>query len=76
MQLSNFIAQCDLEINDKVKLVFSGSVTQDAYVIDDIRTIHYLKKRTTDFEFKVRELYGDRVYGWLRRDNIQYPMKE
>ena len=64
MQFTSFNAVCDVEIGDEVRITGGTSTT-----ITDIRTIHYLKAHTIEFEFEMAFVPGL----WFRREGFIYP---
>ncbi|MEA4825060.1 hypothetical protein SDC9_162668 [bioreactor metagenome] len=68
MKQAAFIAHCDLEIDDKVKL----PPLDLEWIVYDIRAIHTLRDGNVVFEFLL-ECNGH-FSTWLKRNQIQYPI--
>ena len=66
MQLATFNAVCDVELGDKVRIVFSKTIDE----IADIRTVHYLKNPRVEFEFELASVPGL----WFKREGFTYPV--
>lgn len=70
MQGAVFTARTDLQIGDKVGLLFTPDLTFEVY---DIKTIHMLRSGKVKFEFL---LVSNRSYFpvWVDRKDIIYPV--
>ena len=66
MKHDNYIAICDLEIGDKVKIIDYGYITQ----VSDIRFIHYARSKNTEVHFLLYNPVVDRMEGWFERDQF------
>lgn len=71
MKKSFFMANCDVELEDIVKIKYNDKICK----IDDIRTTHYLKSGVVEFEFQLKE-NEKLIEFWFKRNSFIYPVNK
>lgn len=73
MQQASFLAYTDLEIGDVV--LEKNNSHSPEWIIHDIRTIHYLRAGTIEFEFRLMDRETKQIAEeWDKRNDLYGPL--
>lgn len=73
MKISNFIAHCPFEMDDKLKIILDKDkniLSNEIYTVSDIKTIHSLRTVAVEFKIIVKD-YRNRDLAERNIDDFQ-----